>query len=336
MNFWLFRTDLKTLEDYHQYTDLENFEKNLWDFYLSQSLQLLRSTNFEEVVIWRLSDKKRNDIIFNIGKNKKFIQRWVKSLDEVFDYQRPDVSFFRGGFKIYCDITKSDPKFFGLKLYLGANGPRRYPVYGGKYDKILIEDERDIKKNTIPFYKIGVPNIFKPLDLEKKYDIIFPANGTQLKYKGLDFFVKNISKSKILKSLKIICCGNRPEIGKKICEKYKINNIEFVNKVNRNEFNKLINQSKFGIVCSNELDGCVRVSTEVLATGTPLLIRDKARLLNYYKLDCTRIFSHENIEKVYIKSNNKYEELRQKNLKYLKNEFNFDNICQMNFNLWSR
>lgn len=99
-------------------------------------------------------------------------------------------------------------------------------------------------------------------------------------------------------------------------------NIEFVGKKNRHELNEYINYSKFGLVTSNLIDGCPRISTEILATGTPLLIRNLTRLLNYYKLKSIRIFDDSNLEKVFMKSFNKYEELRQKNLEYLKSEFN--------------
>jgi hypothetical protein len=332
--FWLFRSNSKILEDYHQYDNLKDFENNLWDFYLFQTLWLLRNTEIEEVVIWRFLKSPKNDIVFELPNKKLFIQKFVSTFDKCFKYKSPIISFFRGGFPEYDNTINKKPSHFGLKLYLGANGPRRYPIYGGMYDKILIEDERDIRKNTIFFYKIGVPNIFKPLNLEKKYDVIFPCNFSQLKFKGQEYFINRVSKSDFLKSLKIVHIGNEQDVGKRLCQKYKVENIEFVGKKNRHELNEYLNHSKFGLVTSNLADGCPRISTEILATGCPLLIRDKTRLLNYYKLKSVRIFDDSNLEKVFMKSFQKYEDLRQKNLEYLKNEFNFDNVCQMNFNLW--
>ena len=44
-----------------------------------------------------------------------------------------------------------------------------------------------------------------------------------------------------------------------------------------------LNHSKFGLNFSNRLDGCPRVSTEILMSGTPLLVSEQTRLLNYYK-----------------------------------------------------
>jgi len=99
--------------------------------------------------------------------------------------------------------------------------------------------------------------------------------------------------------------------------------------------NEALNQSKFGLVTSNDVDGCPRISTEILATGTPLLIRGKTRLLKYYRdLDCVKTFSDNDLEKVYKEAKKNYEEMRQKNLDALEHELSLDNIMQMNLKLW--
>jgi len=335
--FYLFRSDLKILESYHKYKNLEDFKKNCWDFYLIMCLWLLENNYFDEIVVWRLLDKKKDDIIFKLPGKKKFIQKFVRSLDKVFNYPRSDLAFFRGGFKIYDDLTRKNPDFFGIKLYLGANGPRKYSIYGGKYDKILVEDERDLKKNCIPFYKIGIPGIFKPLDLEKKYDISWVCNFTQIRYKGQEYFIKQISRSKFLRSLKIIHVGNKPEIGKRLCQKYRITNVEFIGHISRFDLNEILNLSKFGVVTSNGADGSPRISTEILSSGTPLLIRKQTRLLRYYrKLDYVKTFDDDKFKHIYEEANKNYKELRQKNLDGLKHELNLDNIMAMNLKLWGR
>jgi len=333
--FWLFRTNLTSLESYHQYNNLDDFEKNCWDFYAVIGLWILQNTDCREITVWRLTKKKNFATKFKLPNNKLFIQRFVKNFDECFKYPFPDATLFRGGFKEYCELTKKNPKFFGTKLYLGAS-KRKYPIYGGKYDKVLVEDERDLKKkNYIPFYKIGVPNIFKSLNLEKKWDICFPANFTQISYKGQEYFIKQISKSDLLKSLKIVNCGNKPEVGKKLCKKYGINNIEFLGHVDRFGVNSVLNHSKFGLVASNNTDGCPRVATEILGAGTPLLVRKETRLLDYYKnLDCVEVFDDNKLEKVYKKAKKNYKEMKQKNIEYLKHELNIDNIMKMNLKLW--
>jgi len=300
---------------------------------LLMPLWILRNTECKETTVWRLTKKSNYAIKFKFN-GKLFIQRFVNNFNECFKYPPPCVSFFRGGFSQYDELTKKNPKFFGVKLYLGAS-KRKYPIYGGIYDKILVEDERDMKKNCYPFYKIGVPNIFKPLNLQKKWDICFPANGTQLKYKGQEYFIKQISKSDLLKSLKIVHVGNKPEVGKKMCKKYGINNIEFLGHVDRPSFNEVLNQSKFGVVASNTSDGCPRVCTEIMHSGTPLLVRKQTRLLDYYRtLECVKIFSDNKLEKVYEKAKKNCEEMKQKNLEYLNSYLNMDIIMNMNLRLW--
>lgn len=332
--FWIFRTNLTNLESYHQYDNLKDFEDNLWDFYLLQGLWLLKNTECQEVTVWRLTKKPSYAVKFKLLGGKKFIQRFVRSFDECFKYKSPDITFFRGGFPEYGKITKKNPNFFGTKLYLGAS-KRKYPIYGGIYDRILVESEKDMKHNCYPFYKIGVPNIFKPLNLEKKYDICWPCNFTQISYKGQEYFIQQISKSKILSKIRIVHIGNNYKDGQKLCKKYGVTNIDFFGHIDRFGVNDVLNRSNFGLVTSNDTDGCPRISSEILASGTPLLIRDKTRLLEYYrKLECVETFSDNALENVYKKAKKNYIKMKQKNLEYLKHELHLDNIMNMNLKLW--
>lgn len=321
-NFFLFRTNLKNFEYYHQFKDLNTFKNNCHDFYLLQGINFLENNLIDNFVIFRLSDIKVDDIIFNINK-KQFIQKWVKSFNEVFNFEKPFISFFRGGFKEYCDITKINSNFFGKKLYLSA-GKRIYPQYNGKYDKILIEDERDFNKNfnCIPFYKTCNPNIFKPLNLKKEFDLCWIANFSQIKYKGQEFFIKSISQSNFLKSLNIIHIGNNKEIAIKMGNDYNVKNIKFLGTINRPQINEYLNRSKFGIITSNLEDGCPRVCTEVLCSGTPLIIRNSTRLLKYYREDCI-CFDDFEIEKK-IKENID----KKNNVDIVK--YSINNICNLN------
>jgi hypothetical protein len=61
-SFWLFRPNLKTLEYYHKFTSLKTFKEQCHDYYLIFPLWLLENNYFDEVVIWRLSDKQIPDI----------------------------------------------------------------------------------------------------------------------------------------------------------------------------------------------------------------------------------------------------------------------------------
>lgn len=333
---WLFRSNILELEYYHKYRDLETFENNCHDFYLLLLLYYLKNDIFDKAIIWRLSKRKIQDIVFDVN-GKKFIQRWVSSFREVYKYPKPDISLFRGGFPEYDEVVRENPSFFNKKFYLGA-GRRLFPQYGGKYDTILLEDERDFNKsdNCLPFYKTANPRIFKLLNFEtKKYDLSWICNFTQIHHKGQKFFISTVAKSSFLKSLHIVHAGNKPEVGEELCKRFNVTNIKFVGWVERPDLNKLINKSKFGIVTSNSMDGCPRASTEVLCSGTPLLIRDQTRLLNYYKKIGVVEFSENNLEEKVKQALSNYKKYFEDNLLSI-NLLSIDTICKMNLDLWNK
>jgi len=334
-SFWMLRSDLRILESYHKYDNLEEFKKSCWDYYLLMVIWFIENNYIDEGIIWRLNpkNKKLNDILFDI-QGKFFIQKWVDSFQEIYKYSPADITLFRGGFKYYDEVVKGNKRIFGKKLYLGA-GMRTTPQYGGKYDLILVEDERDIKDGFIPFYKTANPNIFRPFNNpNKKYDICWPHNFSTIRYKGADFFFSKMSNCPFLKGLKIVHAGNQPNIGYKFCDKYKIGNIEFVDRLTRLELNDLLNESRFGLVTSNLNDGCPRISTEILSSGTPLLIRNTTRLMNFYKRKGVIQFSDKNIINVINKAFVNYDKYSEEVSEVIKNKLSFDEICKKNIDLW--
>jgi hypothetical protein len=334
-SFWLYRSNLNILEYYHNIKELKQFKNKCHDYYLLFPLWLLENDYYDEVIIWRLSTKKLKDIVFNIN-GKKYIQRWVRSFNETLNYPSPEISFFRGGFKEYDILTQKNPKHLGKKIYLGA-GKRIFSQWNGIYDIYLIEDERDFvsNRNCVYFYKTASPKIFNPIEnIEKKYDICWPCNFTQIKYKGQEFFISLISKHPFLQKLKIIHCGNKSDIGKQLCKEYNISNIEFAGSVTRKELNKILNKSKFGLNVSNLNDGCPRVSTEILMSGTPLIIRNKTRLLNDFKQHGVVIINEHNILNQIIYAFKKYNQLKNEVLNIIKKEISFDNINKKNIERW--
>jgi len=336
-SFWLFRSNLRITEYYHQYKNLELFKNNCHDFYLLQGIWYLENGYFDEVIIWRLQPKKHiDDIIIDIN-GKKFIQKFVKDFDECLDYPQPDISFFRGGFIEYDHLIRSYPKFFGIKLYLGAS-KRIYPQYGGFYDKILVEDSRDFSESIrcYPYYKTANPNIFCPFENPTKiYDYVWPCNFTQRSYKGQDWFLENVKNSEFLRDCRILHIGNKPEVGKKICKKMNITNVDFYGYADRHTLNELFNESKFGIVTSNETDGCPRISTEIMMSGIPLLIRKKTRLFNYYKHFGVYSFDDDKLEMTLKLANSKYDILNMYISRNLNERMTLDTICKMNYDIWT-
>lgn len=279
--FWLFRTNLRKYEYYHSIDNLEQFKNECHDFYLLMGIWMLENTELQEFVVWRLVKEQPKDAIYSgrkefIVNGKPFVQLFVNNFEDCFSFPSPDITFFRGGFPEYAKLTKAHSKHFGLKLYYGA-GRRIQPQYGGVYDKILVEDKRDYGPDTIPFYKTANPNIFYPMNLERKWDICWPCNFAQLKYKGQEWFIKQIAKSDYLRTLKILHIGDKPGVGKKLCDTYRVNNIEFKGWVTRPELNKYLNQSKIGLVTSNELDGSPRIITEIIMSGRELMMPETVK-----------------------------------------------------------
>lgn len=334
--FWLFRSNIKHLEYYHQYENLEEFEKNCHDFYMLMPIWLLRNNEFDTVVVWRLSKNPIKEINFSVG-DKMYSQRWVRNFSEVFNYPKAAMSLFRGGFQEYDKVTKAKPDHFGKKLYLGT-GKRIYSQWGGKYDVYLQEDKQDFhpEKMCLPFYKTAAPNIFFPhnsrdVDLN---DICWPCNFAQLRHKGQEDFIRMVSQSKFLRSLKIIHCGNKAGVGKKICEKYKVTNIKFYGEVDRKTLNDLLNHSKFGLCMSNRVDGCPRVVTEILMSGTPLILRNQTRLLDYYKKNGVVEVNDNNLEERVKWALSEYDNFKRQTQYAIDHLISFDKVCQKNISRW--
>jgi len=133
--------------------------------------------------------------------------------------------------------------------------------------------------------------------------------------------------------LKIIHIGNKPEVGLELCKKYGVNNIRFVGPVERYDINVFLNLSKFGIMTSNKEDGCPRISTEILCSGTPLIIRNQTRLLNFYKKYGVCVFDDKSL-KVTVENAMKYYNQIKKDLDNYKGMFSMDIICGMNITSW--
>jgi len=332
---YIFRSNLKILEYYHKFKKLDGFKKKCHDFYLLMGLEYLEMNEFDEVVVWRLhpKDKEQKDIIFDVN-GKKFIQKWVHNFKECLNYPSPTISFFRGGFKEYCKITQMNHKFFNIRLYLGA-GKRVTPQYNGRYSRILIEGDQDRKDDRIPFLKTCNPNIFFPKQEKEIYDICFISNFTQIKMKGQRFLFDKIMSSDFLQNKKIIHLGNEPQFGKKLAKNMGIKNIEFLGWMDRKQVNNYLNKSKFGIVCSTQDDGCPRVSTEILCSGTPLLIRDTTRLLPYYKNYGVVEFNRDNFDDQIEYAFKNYNKLKSDLMNNMV-RFCYYNICQKNIKHWKK
>ena len=340
MKMWLFRSNLKILESYHSANNIEDFKKVCHDFYLLQLIWYLENNYLDEAIVWRLAPPNKDPLKLNKHwkiNGKWFSQVWVTNFEEALTQGdlHADISFFRGGFPEYDKLTRHNNKNkLGKKLYLGA-GKRTKPIYKGKYDKILFEEESSWNSFEVPFYKTANPSIFYPQELteEPLYDICYIANFSQWRYKGQEQFIKDIANSKYLQSLRIVHVGNKSEVGESLCKKHKVSNIKFSGWVDRWEINKILNKSKFGLVYSNKNDGCPRVITEVLCSGTPLLISENTRMLEYYQAMGIITFKDNEFSE-YVDVAMDASNVIKESSKMHADKISMEQICKLNWAMW--
>lgn len=201
-----------------------------------------------------------------------FIERWVPSFSTYKSRFNPDVIFCRGGFIEYHTVLKRYPR--AIKIYYGA-GRRFLPQSGfHAYDIILQDSPEQVKicksRFALPlttlFIKPAADNLFYPMpEVEKEYDVCFPANGAQ-PFKGHDFVYSTVPKD-----IKLLNLGNNPRH-----YKYPDNVTSY--RVLRPEMAAHIAKCKVGIVAvKSDIDSCPRVIPEMLACGIPIVVLDGVR-----------------------------------------------------------
>jgi len=132
------------------------------------------------------------------------------------------------------------------------------------------------KLKYIPAFYIDF-NIFKPMDLEKKYDLVF--SGRLVKNKGIFLLLKAVKKLKI--KLAIIGTGPLEDKIKKYIKRDK--NIDFLGWVNGAEdLARIYNQSKALIMCSFN-EGGPRVTLEAMACNIPVITSKVGIMLDIIK-----------------------------------------------------
>lgn len=125
---------------------------------------------------------------------------------------------------------------------------------------------QESKLDYIPSMYIDL-DIFKPIYIEKKYDLIFV--GRLVKNKGIDFFIETVKKL----NCKAIIVGDGPlskQIKNQIIfQKLDINLYGWAK--DHNEISQLINQSKMLMMPSYN-EGGPRVVFEAMACGVPAIV----------------------------------------------------------------
>jgi len=220
----------------------------------------------DEAELWYWGGEREHKFATN------FTERWVPLFATYNSNFCPDIIFCRGGFPQYHDVLKRFP--FAIKIYYGA-GRRFLPQPGFKdYDVILQDSPEQVEmcKQAFPhalttlFIKPAAENIFYPMpEIEKEYDVCFPANGAQT-FKGHDFVYSTVPSD-----IKVLNLGNNPR-----GFKYPKNVTSY--RVLRPQMAENIAKCRMGIVASKaEIDSCPRVIPEMMACGIPVVVLDRVK-----------------------------------------------------------
>jgi hypothetical protein len=203
--------------------------------------------------------------------SNNFTERWVKDFSKYKNEFIPDVIFCRGGFKEYDVVLNRFPNAF--KIYYGA-GSRFLPRHKFKnYDLILQDSPQQLAESlkkfpnaqSSLFIKPAIDHMFKPIDCEKKFDIVFPANGKQESFKGHSFVFKNLPKKYSCLNL-----GNSGSLNPPSHIKRK--------RALKTNMPENLQRAKVGIVCcSASVDSCPRVIPEMLACNIPVVVFSETR-----------------------------------------------------------
>lgn len=203
--------------------------------------------------------------------DKHFHERWLPSFKKTNPSFEPDVIFARGGFPEYDPILRQNTKAF--KIYYGA-GKRFMPQTKFTDFNLILFDtskQQQAAKRAFPksrvemFIKPAADNVFKPISIEKQYDIIFVGNEPKKGgFKGHDFAFSNIPHH-----YKVLCVGM---VSKQLRKKFP--HIEFTGWIPRKEIPLKYAISKIAVVAADGRDSCPRVIPESLACNCPLLVLD--------------------------------------------------------------
>lgn len=264
MNFLLLRGQVPQDRDPQEI--VFNHVKEIDDVWSLMFAYLLSPGDMGE--IWYWGGKRKHRFA------KDLMERWVPSFATYKSDFVPDVIFCRGGFQEYHHILKKFPK--ACKIYYGA-GIRYLPQHSfTDYDLVIQDSPLQVEEcnKKFPnikselFIKPAPDNLFYPLkDVEKEYDICYPADG-RTKRKGHQFVYSTIpSKYKTL-NLGFPCkFATKPD------------NVTSY-RILKSNLSRHMQKCKMGIVTSvvksgGGLDSCPRVLPELLACDIPVVVLDE-------------------------------------------------------------
>jgi len=204
---------------------------------------------------------------------ENFEVKFVKRLKDYEPSVKPDLIIARGGFPEYLPILKK--YHWATKVYYGA-GKRFIPEASFlDYDVVLVDSQRqkDALHNLYPHMNAqlwfkGPSHIFRPVDVEKKYDVCFVAIHPKDTRKRVNWVWDTVPRD-----ISVLQLGN-PMKGRKPPKNVTIKH------VSREKMPKAMSKCCIGIAPYNKDDSCPRVVPEFLACGLPVVARDSLQIWN--------------------------------------------------------
>ncbi len=201
-----------------------------------------------------------------------FIERGVPVRGASPIFKRPSMIFNRGGFPKYAPILQ---EFSGTpKMYYGA-GSRFLPstddysiIYYDSYERQ--KKLSQYKAPLAPMIKPAVERFFRPVDVEKKYDVLLMSSSPG-PHKGYAWFYQNLPQWATV--LRV----GRPDqwsLAMKRSER-----VTLVGPIERAKIAEIACQARVGVVMSEPMDGCPRILSEMLAMDIPILVRAGVTLI---------------------------------------------------------
>lgn len=189
------------------------------------------------------------------------VVRWVPSFETFKPIKEPNAVWCRGGFASQRRAVKRWPN--AVRFYYGAG--RRHVPDSKVYDFSLqdsIGQALDAKKrfpNMLHevWEKPAAPH-FRPMEVRKKYDICYIANGTQAYIKRIKWVYWSCPRD-----VTILHLG--------MPSKYRVPPNVTCKRVSRTDMPKYINQCNVGIVPYKSIDSCPRALVEMSACGLPVV-----------------------------------------------------------------
>lgn len=203
---------------------------------------------------------------FHYSKNVEVFMSHQKEVGYNIPWEKYDIVFARGGHPEYVPILRKCKNAYKIRY---SAGKRIYPEKDIHYDLILVDSDAQKKKVLKKFPKANIKiffkpaaNHFKPMDVEKKYDVGFVAVHPKDKRKRVAWVYKTVPKH-----LKVLQLGHKPK-------RLKVPKNVTVKHVKSDKMVKMINQCKVIICPYTSADSGPRIIPEALACGVPVVCRD--------------------------------------------------------------